>query len=87
TAGATVLYGFLVAWAWPRCRPGPSRVALVVLSAAMVTLVAASRVVLGMHYPSDCAAAVVEGLLWVAICRAGTSPLAQPSPDEQALVR
>jgi hypothetical protein len=40
-----------------------------------------------MHYPSDCAAAVVEGLLWVAICHAGTSPLAQPSPDEQALVR
>jgi len=70
TAGATVLYGFLVAMLWPHCRSPLARTALVATAAALVVLVAASRIMLGLHYASDCAAAVVEGLLWLAICHA-----------------
>ena len=70
TAGATVLYGFLVAMLWPLCRSPLARAALVAAAAALVALVAASRIMLGLHYASDCAAAVAEGLLWLAICLA-----------------
>jgi membrane-associated phospholipid phosphatase len=67
TAGATVLYGCLVALLWPMCR-APLRVALVASAVVLIALVATSRVLLGVHYPSDCAAAVLEGLLWLAFC-------------------
>ena len=70
TAGATVLYGFLVAMLWPLCRSPLARAALVAAAATLVFLVAASRIMLGLHYASDCVAAVAEGLLWLAICLA-----------------
>jgi undecaprenyl-diphosphatase len=67
TAGATVFYGFMVAMLWPRCGSA-ARVALAASAAALVTLVAASRIMLGMHYPSDCIGAVVEGTVWLTFC-------------------
>lgn len=71
TAGATLFYGTVVVWLWPRVRSAAGRIALLVGAAAAVLLVATSRIVLGVHFASDCLAAVLEATLWLAICRAG----------------
>lgn len=67
-AGATLFYGLAVVWFWPRLRAGWARAALSMAAVSMVLLVALSRIVLGVHYASDCLGAVIEGLLWLAIC-------------------
>lgn len=69
TAGATLLYGLIVVLLRPGCGSVALRAGLIVAAATMIVLVAVSRVMLGVHFPSDCAAAVIEGLLWLAICR------------------
>ncbi len=44
------------------------RIALALGAMAMVALVASSRIVLGVHFLSDCIGGVVEGLFWLAAC-------------------
>jgi membrane-associated phospholipid phosphatase len=70
-AGATVFYGFLVCWWWSRGGSMPGQILVALLALATVALVAASRILLGVHFLSDCIAALGEGLLWVAICLRG----------------
>lgn len=80
TAGATLLYGLLVFALWPRVLRLPQahaarqRLAMLLLpcvAAAMVLSVAVSRIVLGVHFFSDCVAGVLEALVWLCICLAG----------------
>ena len=69
TAATTLFYGFLVLLLLRR--PGQSalrRGAIVVGAVVMVLLVATSRVYLGAHYLSDVLAAMLEGVLWLALC-------------------
>jgi undecaprenyl-diphosphatase len=69
TAATTLFYGFLVLLLLRR--PGQSalrRSAIVVGAVVMVLLVATSRVYLGAHYLSDVLAAMLEGVLWLALC-------------------
>jgi membrane-associated phospholipid phosphatase len=84
TMGATVFYGFLVVLLWPGSTSG-TRAALVTLAIVMVTLVAASRIALGVHYFSDCVAAVVEGLLWLVVCMLRFPSQAPDGPGPEAL--
>ncbi len=44
------------------------RIALALGAVAMVTLVASSRIFLGVHFLSDCIGGLVEGLFWLAAC-------------------
>lgn len=69
-ASATLFYGLAVVWFWPRWRARWMRAALPIGAVSMVLLVAVSRIVLGVHYASDCVGAVIEALLWLAICAA-----------------
>jgi hypothetical protein len=46
------------------------RLAIHVGAAIVVCLVAASRVYLGVHYPTDVAAGLLVGLAWAAFCTA-----------------
>ena len=71
TAGATLFYGAVVALLWRETKAVRARALLVAGAAAMVLLVAAGRIVLGVHFLSDCIAAVVEALAWLAICLGG----------------
>lgn len=64
-AGAVVYGGLAVEYGWRRDE-APGRVAAVV---GVVGLVAASRVVLGVHYLGDALAGVVVGLVVLAACR------------------
>jgi undecaprenyl-diphosphatase len=63
-AGAAALYGSLVLLASPLLRRW-ARVLLWATGALLVAAVAASRVLLGVHYPSDVTAGVALGLAWV----------------------
>jgi undecaprenyl-diphosphatase len=75
TAGATLWWGFALLW-WFSFEPRRARrAAAAALAAAMVLLTALSRIYLGMHYPSDVLAAVVEGVAWLVLCVAAARAL------------
>jgi membrane-associated phospholipid phosphatase len=46
------------------------RVAIYAVAALLIVLVAASRVYLGVHYPTDVAAGSILGFAWAAFCAA-----------------
>jgi undecaprenyl-diphosphatase len=82
-AETTVFYGSLALESWS-VRAAPAwRAALAALAVSMVALVALSRIVLGMHFLSDCVAALVEGALWLAVCF-GVAPAARRRAAEPA---
>jgi membrane-associated phospholipid phosphatase len=67
-AEATVFYGSLALEA-TATDLRKLRCAMLALGAmAMITLVACSRIFLGVHFLSDCVAAAVEGALWLGAC-------------------
>ncbi len=67
-AASTIFYGLAVAWVFSLTRRRRWRALAVVGALAMVSLVAFSRMYLGVHYLSDVAAAFAEGVAWLAIC-------------------
>ncbi len=67
-AGATVWWGFMLAWWLARHRGPAQRAAGAALAMAMVLLTALSRVYLGVHHLSDVLAAMAEGAAWLALC-------------------
>lgn len=73
-ANATLLYGTVVALIFFGTPSRAVRSTAVLCAATLVLLVAASRLVLGVHYPSDVAAGVVVGLGWLALCLAVLTP-------------
>ena len=74
TAGATVFYGVVVAWLWPRLGSAWVRTGLLLAALTMMLLVATSRIARGMHFPSDCIAALLEMSVWLTVCLAGILP-------------
>ena len=77
TAGATVFYGFLAVLLLAHAHDVRARAAIVAGAALMVFLVGLSRIYLGVHYLTDVLGAVVEGVLWVALCFTVTRALQQ----------
>ncbi|WP_322403265.1 phosphatase PAP2 family protein [Massilia luteola] len=75
TAAATVFYGLLACYLGRRVHAWRARALVVLGAAAMVTLVALSRMYLGVHYLSDVLAAAAEGAAWLAICITAVSTL------------
>jgi undecaprenyl-diphosphatase len=76
---AAAIYGtvaFLAARLATRRR---TRTAIYVGAALIICLVAASRVYLGVHYPTDVAAGLVVGLAWAAFCTAALEAAQQLS--------
>ena len=79
-AEATVFYGSLALEAAARGMRQVQRLALALGAVAMIGLVAGSRVLLGVHFMSDCVGAAVEGMLWLAACFVGRPLRASPAP-------
>ena len=75
-----------------------SRAITMAISAVVVLLIAASRLFLGVHYPSDVLAGLVSGLAWAAFCmvlleaaarlvrrdRGGEGENEEPTPQQEA---
>jgi membrane-associated phospholipid phosphatase len=76
-AGATLFYGFLVAYFAARPGQWSHKVVAAVAAIAIVVLVALSRMVLGVHYLSDVLAAFAEGMAWLTLCLVGTRTYSQ----------
>lgn len=79
TAGATVFYGFLTVFLLAHVPQRRWRFAIVATACGMVALVALSRVYLGVHYLGDVLVAIVEGVLWLALCFAAVRALRRQS--------
>ena len=67
-AGATLLYGMLIALVYSGTPAWRWRSLAALGAGLMVVLVAMSRMYLGVHYLSDVLAAFAEGVAWLALC-------------------
>jgi undecaprenyl-diphosphatase len=67
-AASTIFYGLAVLWVFARTRRPLWRALAVAGAALLILLVAFSRLLLGVHYLSDVAAAFAEGVAWLVIC-------------------
>lgn len=74
TAGSAAVYGVLVLLLWAAMPSRRSRLSIMCATAVFVLAVAVSRVVLGVHYPSDVVGGMAFGLAWAALS-VGVSPL------------
>jgi len=67
-AEATVFYGSLALEAIAQGARKVWRPVLALGAVAMIALVASSRILLGVHFLSDCVGAVLEGAIWLVAC-------------------
>jgi undecaprenyl-diphosphatase len=67
---AVIVYGTVAYLAARLQRRAASRVLTLVFAALIIALICASRMYLGVHYPSDIAAGLVIGLAWAGFCMA-----------------
>jgi membrane-associated phospholipid phosphatase len=74
-AGAVLLYGMLAAYLVVRCRSWRARLLIVAAAAAMMALVALTRVYLGMHFLSDVLGAMAVSGAWLSVCITAMSTL------------
>jgi undecaprenyl-diphosphatase len=78
-AETTVFYGSLALEAGARQVRRLHRLALALGAVAMIALVASSRVILGVHFLSDCLGAIFEGVLWLTACFSRQALRADPA--------
>ena len=67
---AAIVYGTVAYLAGRLQERHRSRVITAVIALLLVLLIAASRIYLGVHYPSDTLAGMVIGFAWAAFCMA-----------------
>ena len=85
-------YGILTSW-WMRMRPDPLKRGIVLLASTnAIALIGASRVYLGVHYPSDVLAGFAAAVPWLTACLTGYAQyekrmaLLAPGPKPKALI-
>ena len=67
---SVIVYGTVAYLAARLQQNAASRIATMVFAATMIVLICASRLYLGVHYPSDVLAGVTIGLAWAGFCMA-----------------
>ncbi len=85
-------YGILTSW-WMRTRPEPFKRGIVLLASTnAIALIGASRVYLGVHYPSDVLAGFAAAVPWLTACLTGYAQyekrmaLLAPGPKPRGLI-
>jgi undecaprenyl-diphosphatase len=71
---STIIFGLAIVLATERARETVRTRVTVAAGAALVAGVAASRVYLGVHYPSDVIAGVLSGWAWIGVALAWLRP-------------
>jgi membrane-associated phospholipid phosphatase len=74
-AGSTVFYGVLAAYLLCKIKSSGWRSVIVLSAFSLVTLVALSRMYLGVHYLSDVLAGIVVGIAWLTLILAAVAAL------------
>jgi len=65
SVGAVVLYGTITYLIWSHLHDFKQRAVVIVLALLLIAGIGASRVYIGVHYPTDVAAGYLVGLLWL----------------------
>jgi membrane-associated phospholipid phosphatase len=86
TIGATLLYGQLLLFILPVLKARHWRVLSVSCAALLIILVGFSRIALGAHFLTDVLAAIVFGILWLALCLVGGRPMRRRSLRSPTIV-
>jgi membrane-associated phospholipid phosphatase len=68
TIGATLLYGQLLLFILPSLKARHWRLLSVFSAVSLIALVGFSRIALGAHFLTDVLAAILFGIIWLALC-------------------
>ena len=86
TIGATLLYGQLLLFILPALKARHWRLLSIFSAISLVALVGFSRIALGAHFLTDVLAAILFGIIWLALCVVLGKPMRRGSLQPQAAV-
>jgi PAP2 superfamily protein len=86
TIGATLLYGQLLLFILPALKARHWRFLSIVSAISLVALVGFSRIALGAHFLTDVLAAILFGIIWLALCAVLGKPIRQSGLRSQSAV-
>jgi membrane-associated phospholipid phosphatase len=86
TIGATLLYGQLPLFILPVLKARHWRVLGILSVALLIAVVGFTRVALGAHFLTDVLAAIVFGVIWLALCLVAGKPIRRLSSRLQPIV-
>lgn len=86
TIGATLLYGQLLLFILPALKARHWRLLSIFSAISLVALVGFSRIALGAHFLTDVLAAILFGIIWLALCVVLGRPMQRGSLQPQAAV-
>jgi membrane-associated phospholipid phosphatase len=86
SVGAVVLYGMITYLIWRHLRDFAQRTGVIAFALLLIAGIGASRVYIGVHYPTDVAAGYVVGLVWLLTLVGANEYLVrdEPPPDGSA---
>ena len=86
TIGATLLYGQLLLFVLPVLKARHWRFLSIFSAMSLVVLVGFSRIALGAHFLTDVLAAILFGIIWLALCVVLGKPIRQGGLGSQTAV-
>jgi membrane-associated phospholipid phosphatase len=86
TIGATLLYGQLLLFVLPALKARHWRLLSIFSAISLVALVGFSRIALGAHFLTDVLAAILFGMIWLALCVVFSRPIRRGSLQSEAAV-
>jgi len=86
TIGATLLYGQLLLLVLPALKPRHWRLLSIFSAMSLVALVGFSRIALGAHFLTDVLAAILFGIVWLALCLIAGTPLRRRMARSQSVI-
>jgi membrane-associated phospholipid phosphatase len=84
TIGATLLYGQLLLFILPCLKARHWRLLSVFSALSLIALVGFSRIALGAHFLTDVLAAILFGIIWLALCMLFSIPIRRGGLRSQA---
>jgi undecaprenyl-diphosphatase len=86
TIGATLLYGQLLLFILPALKARHWRLLSILSAISLVGLVGFSRIALGAHFLTDVLAAIIFGIIWLALCLIAGRPMQRRSVRSQTAI-